>query len=297
MNIIRPSVHLLQRSVHPPMDDTLLMNIYKQIEEAGRTCYKSEDRITNDSAEIFVEMLFKRGHLAMFEHGTVYLMSNTGMYANYLSNKYSVVNKYPDNPDYYITTNLRVIVENRWNNHLKYLCSNTINHEPRLSFRFVCDRGVTHELVRHRVFSFAQESTRFVNYTKKESGITKPIWMSKQVEDIVSVPSPDAEQLDTDWRYWYIANLQAEISYNRLIDYGWKPEEARSILPTDLKSEIVMTGFLSDWIGGTKLIEHNGIEKEVSWGFLPLRTNPAAHPSIRELAFKVEEILKELSYL
>lgn len=142
--------------------------IYKIIEQAGRTCYKSLDKITPDSAKGFVDRMIKSGHGAMLEHGTVYLKvlhkdANT-IFGNwvtdqYMSNPYSNIN-FDYNGDYTITTNLRVIVENNWLDDLKYICEPTEHHEKRVTVRFICDRGVSHEFVRHRVFSFAQESTR-----------------------------------------------------------------------------------------------------------------------------------------
>lgn len=135
-------------------------------------CYKSEDKITPDSAKGFVDRMIKSGHGAMLEHGTVYLkdvydVSAIGSWRHsigdkYSSNKYSVVNtdRMCDFQGIYVTTNLRVLVENNWLDDLKYICEPTEYHEKRVTVRFVCDRGVSHEFVRHRVFSFAQESTR-----------------------------------------------------------------------------------------------------------------------------------------
>lgn len=153
-----------------------LNGIYKQIELAGRTCYKSEDKITEDSAKGFVDRMIKSGHGAMLEHGTVYLhikytsplndphyIESSNDSHKYEENKYSIakrilVNGFEHNV--FITTNLRVLVENGWTDDLKYICEPTEYHEKRVCVRFICDRGVSHEFVRHRVFSFAQESTR-----------------------------------------------------------------------------------------------------------------------------------------
>ena len=143
-----------------------LEGVYKQIEKVGRVCYKSEDKITEDSAKPFVDRMIKSGHGAMLEHGTVYLKITykdtnfTTLCMFYGKNKYSVLNHSEDNKIYYITTNYRVLVENNHLSDLKYLCEPTEFHEKRITVHFVCDRGVSHEFVRHRVFSFAQESTR-----------------------------------------------------------------------------------------------------------------------------------------
>lgn len=156
-----------------------LEGVYKQIERVGRVCYKSEDKITEDSAKPFVDRMVKSGHGAMLEHGTVYLEfhvkdpSEVGeeeyhsqqselnkLISRYANNKYSIikVNHYYDTV--FITTNYRVLIENNWLKDLKYICEPTVFHEKRITIHFVCDRGVSHEFVRHRVMSFAQESTR-----------------------------------------------------------------------------------------------------------------------------------------
>lgn len=152
---------LINSSVEIWEQEPGIEGILKQIERCGRVCYKSEDKITEGSAQKFVEMLIKRGHGAMLEQGTVYLkvlhFSLTWM--KYGHNKYSMLNHSVDNYTY-ITTNYRVIIENNWLDDLQYLCEPTEYHEKRITAHFVCDRGISHELVRHRVFSFAQESTR-----------------------------------------------------------------------------------------------------------------------------------------
>ena len=164
MKIIEPSVQILEQGPG-------LQGVYKQIELAGRTCYKSEDKMTETSAEDFVNRMIKSGHGAMLEHGTVCLTLQYGKDRNesdriekYIKNKYSVCIE-DNNGKFYITTNLRVLVENNWLKDLHYLCEPTKYHQRRVTVRFVCDRGVSHELVRHRVFSFAQESSRYCNYS------------------------------------------------------------------------------------------------------------------------------------
>ena len=148
-----------------------LEGIYKQIELAGRTCYKSENNITEDSAKAFVDRMIKSGHGAMLEHGTVYLYKYvktdilTDITArHYNKNPYSHLHIISDNSTgeshVYITTNYRVLIEHNWLDDLQYLCDPTEYHEKRITVRFICDRGVSHEFVRHRVMSFAQESTR-----------------------------------------------------------------------------------------------------------------------------------------
>lgn len=164
MRLIKPQFEIWEQE--PGID-----GIYKAIERAGRICYRSENKITEDSAKPFVDRMIKSGHGAMLEHGTVYLdaPNSAGDYnlvPFFASNPYSrVVIRYLDDRVHnYVTTNFRVIVENFAKVYipdiLQYLCEPTEFHEKRITVHFVCDRGVSHEFVRHRVFSFAQESTR-----------------------------------------------------------------------------------------------------------------------------------------
>lgn len=151
-------------AIHP--QENGLEGIYKQIEWAGRHCYKSLDKITEDSAKGFVERMIKSKHYAMLEHGTVYLERDVD-YSDadyntfetlYEKNPYSKVTF--DGGLCYVTTNFRVIVENGWMYDLQYLCEPTEYHEKRVTVKFVTDQGILREFTRHRVFSFAVESTR-----------------------------------------------------------------------------------------------------------------------------------------
>ena len=169
MKLIKPSFLIKEQ-------EPGLLGIYRQIEYSGRICYKSHDKITEDSAKKFVDRMIQSGHGAVLEHGTVYLRydfkaggdSNSTAYwlwSKYNENKYSEsvqAQPIPGVPNGFvaITTNYRVLVENDWLDDLKYLCEPTKYHKKRVCVRFICDRGVSHEFVRHRVFSFAQESTR-----------------------------------------------------------------------------------------------------------------------------------------
>ena len=240
-----------------------LQDIYKQIELAGRTCYKSEDKITEESAKGFVDRMVASKHNAMLEHGTVYLTITpqyNGVVDKYRDNKYSMVKIIPTSKsteNCYITTNYRVLVENGWLEDLKYLCEPTQYHEKRITARFICDRGVSHELVRHRVFSFAQESTRYCNYSKDKFGkkltFIKPSWWKEEDNEVATL-------YIQPWR-------NIENCYLTLIENGIKPQDARAILPNALKTEVVMTGFESDW-------DH----------FFELRCAKAAHPDMQKLA-------------
>lgn len=187
MKIIEPKVEL----INSPSYSGLL----SLIELAGRTCYKSESKITEDSAEKFVRNILKRGHEAVIEHGSV-------------------------------------------------------------TVRFTCDRGVSHEIVRHRLASYCQESTRYCNYSKDGFGgeitVIEPSWCS------VSDPA---------YEVWKKACQRAELAYFDLMSIGCSPQESRSVLPNSLKTEVVMTANMREW-------RH----------FLRLRTASAAHPDMREVA-------------
>ena len=161
MKLIKPS--FLIKEQEPGLE-----GIYKQIEWAGRHCYKSHDKITEDSAKKFVDRMIKSGHGAVLEHGTVYLKVPNNVvdkgfqfgtnWSTLCLNPYTRYNS--DGEYYYYSTNYRVIIEHDLQGVLNYLCESTDKHEKRVCVRFICDRGVSHEFVRHRVFSFAQESTR-----------------------------------------------------------------------------------------------------------------------------------------
>ncbi len=297
MKLIKPSFEIWDQQEG-------LEGVYKQIERAGRICYKSEDKMTETSAKEFVERMIKSGHGAMLEHGTVYLKLNNSMSANvflisqkYDRNKYSVVNcrDYENDvnnrgityKEYFITTNLRVLVENGWMDDLQYLCEPTEFHEKRITVKFICDRGVSHEFVRHRVFSFAQESTRYCNYSKdKFQGVTYilPKWCTNvNIEDYEKNPKLmyNANGILTDSEINFLCGLyDNEIRYLKLLENGWVAQQARAVLPNALKTELVMTGFISDW-------EH----------FFKLRDAGSAHPQARELAQPLHKEFIKRNYI
>ena len=157
----------------------------------------------------------------------------------YKFNKYSKYNSvyFPAHgiKEVYVTTNLRVLQEEGWMNDLVYLCAPTCFHNRRYTVRIKCDRAVSHELVRHRAFSFAQESQRYCNYSKDKFG--KELTFISPVKDM----TPD------EYKVWRHALSTAEESYFKLIDLGFKPQEARSVLPNSTKTEIIVTGFKTDW--------------------------------------------------
>lgn len=155
MKLIKPSFTLKEQE--PGLD-----GIYKQIEWAGRHCYKSLDKITENSAKEFVDRMIKSGHYAVLEHGTVYLkvpleeafnMLGELWITRYLHNPYTKTNLFNDT--YYITTNYRVLIENKWLQDLEFMCDETNYHEKRPCVEFICDRGVSHEFVRHKLLCAA----------------------------------------------------------------------------------------------------------------------------------------------
>lgn len=194
MRVIAPSFEIL----HMPSSEEML----RVIELAGRTCYKSEDRIAEGSAEEFIKRIVRSGHESVIEHSSV-------------------------------------------------------------TVRFVCDRGVSHELVRHRLAAFSQESTRYANYAKDKFGreitVIKPFfWVEGSRE----------------YALWERAMQEAERAYMELLELGARPQEARSVLPNSLKTEVVMTANLREW-------RH----------VLRLRCSKPAHPQIREIML---DLLQEL---
>lgn len=192
------------------------------IEAAGRTCYKSENKITEGSAEKFVKMIIKRGHHSVIEHA-------------------------------------------------------------HMSVRFICDRGVTHEIVRHRLAAYSQESTRYCNY---KGGVTFviPPWINLpegelSIDDAINTPVILIKCLNeiSTRGCWLQAMDYAQSYYKLLLTEGWSPQQARSVLPNSLKTEIVMTANLREWMH-----------------VFNLRTSKAAHPQMRELMIPLLEEMKTL---
>lgn len=300
MKLIKPSFEIREQP-------SGLEGVYKQIEGAGRVCYKSEDKIAEGTAKAFVDRMIASGHGAMLEHGTVYLKCETEVINRYIHpedgeeeyfnklekyeyNSYSVTND--DGIYLYVTTNLRVLVENDWLDDLQYICEPTEYHEKRITVKFVCNRGVSHEFVRHRVFSFAQESTRYCNYSKGKFGYQLtciiPSWLgleegSYSLEDV-------EEKYDkcliidrcknTEEASFVRALCHAEREYFDLLELNWKAQQARDVLPNSLKTELVMTGTIKQWEG-----------------FFKLRDAGSAHPQAYELAHPLHEEFIKRGYI
>ena len=215
----------------------------KHIEKCGRLCYKSEDRITEGSAEKFVEMLKKHAHGAMLEHGTIYLTipeyNSRDDKGKCLEGEYQVL---------------------KMNKYIVY--KPTEYHEKRRTFYMVCDRACSHEFVRHRVSSFAQESQRYVAYDKEKYGseikFIKPLFFEKD-----TLP----------YDIWMKSCSDAETAYMTLRSNGVTAQEARTVLPNSTATGLIMTQFESDWTH-----------------FFYLRCAQDAHPQAREVANMIRRI-------
>lgn len=300
MKFIEPKVEILEQG--PGLE-----GMYKAIEAAGRNCYQSSHLIGEGTAKPFVDRMIESKHYAMLEHGTVYLCAvdwDSNPLRHYWSNQYSkchsecleiehcqsdTSHKYA----YYVTTNLRVLVENGWLDDLKYFCEPTEHHKRRVTARFYTQIAITREFNRHRVNSIAEESTRYCNYSKEKYGneiaINVPTWIDipnelPTFEDLVrgiEFGDHHKEWGALDW--WLMANVFCEKAYLELTELGWPAQQARTILPLDTNTTLVHTAFVSDW-------DH----------FFDLRsrgTTGKPHPDAQFLAVQLEQMFIERGYI
>ena len=312
MKFIEPSVEIIQQE--PGIDGMM-----KIIEMAGRTAYKSEDHITEDSAKRFVKMLKDKKHGAALEHGTCYLDIPKEVWndlvddhdLNFIDCPYQWFGYSGLTDDYiHLTTNYRVLVEHGYEVLLDGMVEPTEEDfeneifKRRITVKFTCDRGVSHEFVRHRVFSFLQESTRYCNYGKDKFGnqitFIIPRWIHDIQEEIASTVD-SATGLSRE----YFRDYQTDILMNNLttvdrtvssymdtlqaiedcyldmtMEDGLKPQQARQILPNALKTELIMTGTIEQWEG-----------------FFKLRCAPSAHPDAKYLADMLREKFLNEGYI
>lgn len=251
-----------------------LQDIYKDIERAARVSYKSEDKITEDSAEKMVKRLINMKHYSPLEFGTIYLRVRDVVCCGIISEAHAEgcmgkqwvrVNKVDEVEsdgrhvtNYYITTNYRFIVENKLEKLLQYMCEPTEHHQRRTTVKFITNRAMTHELVRHRSMSFMQESQRYVAYDKGKFGseltFIKPVW----------------EQSENEKTLIRLTLSHIEETYMKLRALDLKPQQARQILPNATKTEIYMCGFDDDW-------DH----------FFDLRDKDVVDPQMYDLAHKL----------
>lgn len=250
-----------------------IIGIYQHIEKCGRTCYKSEDKITEDSAMKFFQGLVNRKHFAMLEHGTVYFRfpfqaneEAQDAISKVMNSKYSFT-KVGEDGNFYVTTNMRVLMEEVPNvvDSLLYeyaLEEADANHIRKYTAKFTISRGIANEFVRHRVLSFAQESTRYCNYMKDRFGgeltFIRPEWLKGEGIDM------EAEEV------WLNAMARSEKDYLDLVKLGVKPQNARGVLPLDLKTELVVTGTLDQW--------------EAFWDLRMREITGPAHPDAKAIA-------------
>lgn len=285
MKLIKSSFEILEQAPG-------IKGVKQQIERAGRTCYKSENKITDTSCEEFVDRMVNSGHGAMLEHGTVYLYlpiddsDFSKLTEKYTENKYTIVNK-----KQFVTTNYRVLVENGWLDDLQYQCEPTEYHEKRITVKFILPISISREFIRHRTASFAEQSTRYCNYTKdkfdNQLTFIKPYWCNLEL-GTYSVYDPIICKLDekiSEKDYTFFMNLSnVQADYNNLISSGYLAQEAREILPLCTKTELVMTAFISDW-------SH----------FFSLRVEKLAkgkpHPQANELASPLYDKFIEFGYI
>ena len=280
MKLIKQSFEFINQT------DFSLVGIKKHIERCARVSYKSEDKITDTSYEKFVNMLESRGHDRPLEFGTVYLdIPTKNLEPGYEYIK--AVGKYALNPwsikeDFdnhaYISTNYRVIKENHWEDDLQYLCEPTEYHYKRYTVHMILDRGVMDEFRTHVGLSHLAESTRYCNYSKDKFGreitFIKPCWLDIPLGDygISSLPGDNILGLSGGTMVFIDSLLDAEDYYLTLLSQGWTPQQARSVLPLGIKSELISCGFEDAWEN-----------------FFKRRDAPDAHPMAQEIAKPMHE--------
>lgn len=245
---------LIESGVELIMQEPGMKGVNKMIELAGRTCYKSEANITENSSEAFVERMINSRHLSMLEHGAIYLKVPLKRYNeivddhdfDFFENPYT---KWGRMNDGYIclSTNLLVLYEYHYMDLLAFLYDPTDKDfedgyfHRRICIKFISNIAIAREIRTHRKMSFANESTRWCNYSKDrfDNNITfiRPVWLK----------TSDYNAMDDIGRIFYRNCEHCEYDYMRLLKKGLKPEDARDVLNLDVKSEIVVTGFASDW--------------------------------------------------
>ena len=279
MELIRPSVEIWEQG-------NTLEDMWKHIARCTRVCYQSTPKNDGETDEEFVkrvilrpdsstgELNFDKIHGAMLEHGTVYLTLKTvcpgddgyQLYEKYRYNKYSKATV--KHGFVCITTNLRIIYENGWFDDLEYICTPTEHHAKRVTVSFTTNIGISREFNRHRVNSMAEESTRYCDYTagrlQKSNKFALPAWFldeehlpyieSHKFDKLGSYLSDiwekDDNTLLNEWcdMDFYLAALTfAEWFYQMLRKKGWKPQQAREVLPLATKSQLIHTAFIDDW--------------------------------------------------
>lgn len=287
MKLIRSSFEVLPQA--PGLE-----GMYKQVELAARNCYQSFDKISENSYEKLLAHLGSNGHMSPFAHGTVYLkfpINSGGMNYNrikeYANNFWSKVvietggtHGVPSDAGYYVTTNMRVIKENGWEEDLQYWCEPTEFHPKRTTIKINCSIGISRELNRHStVLAIAESSTRYCNYSKDKFGAQITFVIPSTMKSL----TPDYQSFDyqdiTHEELVFLDSIKnAERAYLAMIKNGSKPQVAREVLPLATATTVFYTAFDSDW-------------KEV----FKKRTTVACHPDMIALMKPIEEKFKELN--
>lgn len=286
MKLIKQSFEFINQT------DFSLVGIKKHIERCARVSYKSEDKITDTSYEKFVNMLESRGHDRPLEFGTVYLSRTSQKEDNM-----EWLDKYAYNPwskfsfgngstrvngelrnTVYVTTNYRVIKEHHWKDDLQYLCEPTEYHHKRYTVHMILDRGVMDEFRTHVGLSHLAESTRYCNYSKDKFGneltFIDPCWEIRTANERIT---PEGTHMSSDSLEFLTALNEAEDHYLSLLAKGWTPQQARSVLPLGIKSELISCGFEDSWEN-----------------FFKRRDAPDAHPMAQEIAKPMHQKFIEL---
>ena len=291
MKLIKQSFEILEQK------DFSLIGIKKFIERCGRVCYKSEDRITDDSYEKFVNMLVKRDHARPLEFGTVHLKISSGMlFEEFLQDLVDceLYNptwiKYKELPEYtYITTNYRHYLQiiKKCPYIAEYFTEQDNCYYPsRYTVHMVLSRGVMDEFRTHVGLSHLAESTRYCNYSKDkfDNQITfiQPSWiiLDKEIAPINELCLLSGQYDRENPNLRYLASLvDANYAYVLLLNKGWTPQQARDVLPLSVKSELISCGFEDAWEN-----------------FFYRRCAKDAHPMAREIAIPLQKRFKELGY-
>lgn len=287
MKLIKQSFEFINQT------DFSLVGIKKHIERCARVSYKSEDKITDTSYEKFVNMLESRGHDRPLEFGTVHLKMSTAQFnalqmlliKNKVYNDYWIKYNIIDTEDNcYITTNYRYYLELcKYDKGVsEYLDTSDSSFYPkRYTIHMILDRGVMDEFRTHVGLSHLAESTRYVNYSKKKFGsevtFIEPCWEIKTANEVIT---PEGTHRSSDSLEFLTALNEAEDHYLSLLAKGWTPQQARSVLPLGIKSELISCGFEDAW---TNFMRRRS----------PKYGDPGAHPMAAEIADKLcEEFLK-----
>lgn len=286
---------LINQSVEQWHCGYTLPEIWSHIARCARVCYQSKPRNNGESDEEFVKRVIlhnhsfdeigeNRGlqlrlHLSCLEHGTVYLdipceEDTTECITFFGCNHYSE-RIYDYGLRCYITTNMRVLVEQGLTKYLKYICAPTRRHWLRTTFNIITDIGIARELARHRTHSISEESTRYCNYSKSKFGNELTFIIPEWVE--TRCPNTEHSGPSSADIYWSSACKEAESNYLRLLENGWTPQQARQILPLSTKVQTIHTAFDTDW-------------EE----FIRLRADACSgsvHPNMKVIANKIKDFM------